>query len=92
VEALKQAVRFQPDFAAAHGFLGVTYAKMKDYKMAADALKQSIHLKPDDPRSHYALGETYLSLKDRPSALDEYKVLQKLDAALADKLFKQIYK
>jgi tetratricopeptide (TPR) repeat protein len=92
VEALKQAVRFQQDFAAAHGFLGVTYAKMKDYKMAADALKQSIHLKPDDPRSHYALGETYLSLKDRPSALDEYKVLQKLDAALADKLFKQIYK
>jgi tetratricopeptide (TPR) repeat protein len=92
VEALKQAVRFQPDFAAAHGFLGVTYAKMKDYAMAAGALKQSIRLKPDDPRSHYALGETYLGLKDRPSALDEYKILQKLDATMADKLFKQIYK
>jgi tetratricopeptide (TPR) repeat protein len=92
VEALKQAIRFQPDFADAHGFLGVTYAKMKEYKMAADALKQSIRLKPDDPRSHYALGETYLALKDRPSALDEYKLLQKLDATLADRLFKQIYK
>jgi len=92
VEALKQAIRFQPDFAAAHGFLGVTYAKMKDYKLAADALKESIRLKPDDARSHYALGETYLSLKDRPSALDEYKILQKLDATLAEKLFKQIYK
>jgi tetratricopeptide (TPR) repeat protein len=92
VEALKQAIRFQPDFADAHGFLGITYAKMKDYKMAADALKQSIRLKPDDPRSHYALGETYLALKDRPSALDEYKMLQKLDATMADRLFKQIYK
>jgi hypothetical protein len=55
-------------------------------------LKQSIRLKPDDPRSHYALGETYLALKDRPSALDEYKLLQKLDTGLADKLFKQIYR
>ena len=60
--------------------------------MAADALKQSIRLKPDDARSHYALGETYLSLKDRPSALDEYRILQKLDTTLADRLFKQIYK
>ncbi|MGD0233056.1 MAG: tetratricopeptide repeat protein [Syntrophorhabdales bacterium] len=92
LEAFKQAIRFQPDFAAAHGYLGVTYAKMKDYKMAADALKQSIRLKPDDPRSHYALGETYLALKDRPSALDEYKMLKQLDADLADKLFKQIYR
>jgi tetratricopeptide (TPR) repeat protein len=65
---------------------------MKDYKMAADALKQSIRLKPDDPSSHYALGETYLALKDRPSALDEYKMLKQLDAELADKLFKQIYR
>jgi tetratricopeptide (TPR) repeat protein len=92
LEAFKQAIRFQPDFAAAHGYLGVTYAKMKDYKMAADALKQSIRLKPDDPSSHYALGETYLALKDRPSALDEYKMLKQLDADLADKLFKQIYR
>jgi tetratricopeptide (TPR) repeat protein len=92
LEALKQAVRLQPDSAAAHGFLGITYARMNDHKMAADALKQSIRLRPDDPKSHYALGETYLALRDRPSALDEYKILQKLDATLADRLFKQIYK
>jgi len=92
VEALKQAVRFRPDFAAAHGFLGATYARMKEYRMAADALKQSIRLNPDDPRTHYTLGETYLALKDRPSALDEYKILQKMDATMADRLFKQIYK
>ena len=92
VEAFKQAVHFQPDFAAAHGFLGVTYAKMKDYKMAADALKQSIRLKPDDPKSHFALGETYLALSDRSSALDEYKMLRNLDATLAERLFRQIYK
>ncbi len=92
VDAFRQAIRFQPDFADAHGFLGVTYAKMKQYRMSADALKQSIRLKPEDPKSHYALGETYLALKDRPSALDEYKILQRLDVSLADKLFKQIYK
>jgi tetratricopeptide (TPR) repeat protein len=92
VEALKEAIRVQPDFAAAHGLLGVTYGKMKQYKMASDALKQSIRLKPDDPKSHYSMGEIYLALKDRPSALDEYKILQKLDAALGEKLFRQIYK
>jgi tetratricopeptide (TPR) repeat protein len=91
-ENFQQAIRLKPDFAAAHGYLGITYAKLKDYKKAADSLKQSIRLQPDDPKSHYTLGETYLVMDDRASALEEYKILRRLDAALADKLFKQIYK
>ena len=92
LENFQQAIRLKPDFAAAYGYLGITYTKLKDYKKAADALKQSIRLQPDDPRSHYALGETYLVMDDRASALEEYKILRRLDAPLADKLFKQIYK
>lgn len=91
-QAFEQAIQLKPDFAAAHGSLGLTLARMNQHKAAADALKQSIRLQPDDPTTHYALGESYLALKDRPSALEEYKVLQKLDARLADRLFKQIYK
>ena len=36
--------------------------------------------------------ETYLVMDDRASALEECKILRRLDAPLADKLFKQIYK
>jgi Flp pilus assembly protein TadD len=91
-ESFEQAIRLKPDFAAAYGSLGLTLAKLNQHTAAAEALKQSIRLQPDDPTAHYALGESYLALKDRGSALEEYKVLQKLDAKLADKLFKQIYK
>jgi len=90
--SFEQAIRLKPDFAAAYGSLGLTFAKMDQHTAAVDALKQSIRLQPGDPTAHYALGESYLALKDRASALEEYKVLQKLDAKLADKLFKQIYK
>jgi hypothetical protein len=42
--------------------------------------------------AHYNLGVVYLATGDKSSALEEYKILQTLDAAKANELFKLINK
>ena len=42
--------------------------------------------------AYYNLGITYLDLKDKDKAYEQYRVLQRIDKARADKLYAEINK
>ncbi len=59
IEACKQAIRINPDFAEAHFNLGVAYGDSGMYKEAIDAFKQAISINPDFAEAHFNLGVAY---------------------------------
>ncbi len=87
IEALKQAVKMNPDDAEAHSNLGYAYGESGMHKEAIEAFRQAISIDPDDADAHYNLGVTYDFLNDGDSALEQYKILKSLDSELANKLF-----
>ena len=91
IESYKQAIRIDPDNAAAHYCLGVAYVLSGKYKKAIKSYKQAIRIDPDDADAHFNLGLTYIILKDRGSAIEQYKILKKLDTEKANELFNDIY-
>jgi len=92
IDAYKQAIRIDPDYADAHFNLGVTYDESDRYKEAIEAYKQVIRINPDDADTHYHLGFLYNALDDKGSALEQYKILKNLNSEKANKLFNIIYK
>ncbi len=92
IEALKQAIRINPNDAEAHISLGLAYLKSGMNKEAIDACIQAIRINPDSADAHYNLGLTYAFLNERGSALEQYKILKSLNTDLANKLFNFIYK
>lgn len=90
IDAFKQSIRIEPDYADAYLILGIAYAKSGMYKEAVEASKQAIRINPDYAEAHYGLGIYYILSKDRDSALEEYKILKDLDPELANKLFNMI--
>ena len=62
------------------------------HKESIEPFKQAIRIDPDNVAAHTALGIAYYSLGDKSSALEQYKILKKLDAEMADLLFNLIYK
>ena len=90
-EAFKQAIRLSPDDPAAHCGMGKALSEMGRSREAAMAFKEAIRLSPDGAPAHYGLGRVALSEGNRGQALEEYKILKRLDAALAGELFGEIY-
>ena len=91
-EALKQAIRINPNDAGAHISLGLAYLKSGMNKEAINACIQAVRINPDSADAHYNLGLTYAFLNERGSALEQYKILKSLNTDLANKLFNFIYK
>ncbi len=58
----------------------------------AGLMKVAIRRDPDHAMSHYNLGLIYNLSNDKDSALEQYKILEKLDFDLSDKLFRLIKK
>ena len=91
IDAYKQAIYIDPNYADAYSGLGTSYIALGLYKHAIEAFKQTIRIKPDSVGAHFGLGLMYLRIGDRNSALNEYKILKELDIDLANKLFDFIY-
>ncbi len=87
IEALKQAIRIEPDYADTHFDLGVAYGNLGMYKEEIEAYKQAIRIAPDIAVAHNNLGAAYVLLNDIDSALEQYKILKSLDTELANELF-----
>jgi len=86
----KQVIRLTPDFTEAHYGLGAVYGKTGRPKDAVPEFKEAIRLSPDSAQAHYGLGLAYSDLGNMAAASEEYNILKKLDAALADMLNKRI--
>jgi Flp pilus assembly protein TadD len=54
-EKLKKAIRLDPTFAAAHGNLGIQYARLGRYADAEAEFRQSTRLDPGSPWGYYNL-------------------------------------
>jgi len=92
IDAFKQAIRIDPEYASAYYNLGTAYNSLSLYRDAIDAFKQAIRIDPDHTSAHVSLGFSYFKTGDKSSSLDEYKILKELDIDLANKLFNLIYK
>ncbi len=73
IEAYIQAIRIDPDYAAAYCNLGIIYYNLGLYKDAIEAYKQAIRIDPDDANSHYNLGLAYGQLDLDEDAIEAYK-------------------
>jgi tetratricopeptide (TPR) repeat protein len=73
IQAYKQAIRLEPDYAEAHNNLGVTYINLGFHQEALQACKQVIKLEPDYAMAHYNLGVAYSKLGLYRDALQALK-------------------
>jgi len=90
-EAYRQAIREQPGLEAAHLGLKRAYAGLTFGQQLSEAHRLLGHLAPNDAVGHYGLGLLYVQKRDLGYAEDEYRILQKLDPALAQRLYRAIY-
>ncbi len=73
IEALKQAVKINPDDADAHFNLGAAYFELGMYKETIEAYKQVIRINPDDADAHAMLGVAYGETGMYKEAIDAFK-------------------
>jgi len=85
-EAFQHALRLNAKNYIFYWNLGHLYYEGKLYGQAAEQFRVAATLKPNDAMIRYYLCTSYLHLKDRQSALEEYKVLEKLNPKLAEKV------
>ncbi len=86
LKAFDQAICIDPEFADAYGAMGWVYHRLGRGQEEAKAYEQAVRIRPDYAEAHLYLGAVYLHLGDKASAVAEYRVLKKLDRALAEKL------
>ena len=87
VEAYRQAVRINPENAQAWVDLGVDYVNLNRYDDAMEAYRQALRINPEDTEAWFDLGFAYGLSGDRIATLDTIRKLQRLDPAMADKLY-----
>lgn len=91
IAAQEKVLSLKPDFAPAHFALGLVHANMGNYRQEARAYKEALRINPDFVEVHYNMGLHYVRAGERDNALKQYKILKKLDARTADRLFDLIY-
>jgi tetratricopeptide (TPR) repeat protein len=79
IEALKQAIRIDPDDADTYYNLGCVYGNIDNHTKAIEAYKQAIRIDPDYANSHYGLGLAYNKLGFDKDAIEEYKQAIRID-------------
>jgi len=66
--------------------LGVLVLKLNEYSPAIENLQQAVRLDPGLASAYYHLSQGYLMAGDKKSAAKQYKKLEKINPALANKL------
>jgi hypothetical protein len=90
IRAFEQALRLRPNSYEALNKLGDAYYYAGNYYKALDAYKRAVSLRPDLAEGYYNLGAVHLELGDRAEALAQANLLKPLDAALHQKLMREI--
>ncbi len=75
LDALKEALRLQPDQAAAHFYAGNNYYQLRDYPKALRHYQEVLRIAPDfpDPDFYFQFGNTLKMLKKYDQALPHYQ-------------------
>ena len=73
IEALKQAVKINPDYAKAHYNLGLAYGNLGMHKEEIEAYKQAIRIDPDYAKAHNNLGLAYGKSGKYKEAIEAFK-------------------
>ncbi len=77
MEAFKQAVRLQPDYAEANNNYGALLNEAQDYDAAVGVLEAAVAAAPNLPSARLNLGNAYRGRGELPKAVAQYeKVLQ----------------
>jgi len=90
IRAFEQALKLKPNSYEALNKLGDAYYYAGNYYKALDAYKRGVALRPDLAEGHYNLGAVHLELGERAEALAQANLLKPLDAALHQKLLREI--
>jgi Flp pilus assembly protein TadD len=87
---LRRAISLKPTYAEAYNELGYALHQLTRYAEAIQAYQSAIRNKSDYASAHYNLGMSFIAMRNRNGALEQYRILQRIDAARATKLFNQI--
>jgi hypothetical protein len=90
IRAFEQALKLRPNSYEALNKLGDAYYYAGNYYKALDAYKRAVGLRPELAEGHYNLAAVHLELGDRAEALAQANLLKPLDAALHQKLLREI--
>ena len=80
----KKAVALMPDYAEAHGNLGVAFAHLGDNSEAISSYNRAIQLNPKDAKMHYNLGSAFKAQGRFQEAVLSYSNAINLKADYAD--------
>ena len=78
VDAYRQAIKLNPNLAAAYQGLGSVYVNMGRAGDALEPMKAAVRLEPDNARAHLNLGITYANLRRGDEALSELNEAKRL--------------
>ena len=73
IEACKQVIRINPDYALAYNNLGTAYSELGLHNEAIEAYKQAIRIDPDFAISYHNLGLAYYILGFYKDAIEAFK-------------------
>jgi len=73
VKCYREAIRINPDFAEAHGNLGLLLSNLKRFDEAEEEYRGAIRINPDYTEAHYNLGILLSNLKRFDEAEEEYR-------------------
>lgn len=91
----REQLRLNPNRADPQFGMGLCYYRLERYSEAIGPLQEAIRLKSGDLEftdAYYYLGVSYLMTGNRSAALAQYRILQRIDAAAAADLYKEIIK
>jgi len=80
VESFKQAIKLNPNLAAAYHGLGGVYINMGRSSDALEPMKTAVRLAPDNALIHLNLGITYANLRRPDDAIAELNIAKQLNA------------
>lgn len=90
IRAFEQALKLRPNSYEALNKLGDAYYYAGNYHKALDAYNRAVSLRPDLAEGHYNLASVHLELGDRAEAFARAGLLKPLDAALYQKLLREL--
>jgi tetratricopeptide (TPR) repeat protein len=91
-QKFEQAIKQKPEFAKAFNNLGVVFSHIGKKKQAKKSFLEAVRLKPEWSNAQYNLAMSYLAEGNRQEAGKCLKILQKLDAKLAQQFQREFYR